>query len=239
MRSKCHQCGEKKRLGIHWVQSSCDYPEYTPKQREWIQGMMMGDGYLRNKAKARNPYFVVAMMNKRFLQWVEDCFGVRTNGLSLKSTSDQVSERAEKSGFGNGEEGVYHDIYQVRFRSHPIFLEFIDWYDEGKKRLPSCLELTPEKVKMWYVCDGGIKQCDYPTIEIYSKNELDRISIWVEKFQSLGFDAVAAPEGIKILHGDSEEFLDWLGSPPPGFEYKWELDDRERYDSLKAEVYDK
>jgi hypothetical protein len=35
----------------------------------------------------------------------------------------------------------------------------------------------------------------------------------------------------------SSSFLDWMGNPPPGFEYKWVLDSRERYDRLKAQAY--
>lgn len=237
MKDSCHSCGDEKRLGTHWAQSSCEYPNYSERHLEMITGLLMGDGYLRDKPKAKNPYFVVAMINETFLEWLDDQFGVRSHGVSLKTSSEYITQRAERIGFGNGSDGDYHDVYQLRFRSHPVFHEFTDWYTDDGKKFPDDLMLTPELVRMWYVCDGGINQSEYAHIEIYSKNELDRIRIWVNKFQELGFDCSESTEGLKIHRRSAHEFLDWIGEPPNGFEYKWELDDRKRYDELKKEVY--
>jgi len=237
MKGVCPSCNEEKRLGIHWVQSSCDYPEYTEEELDMVRGLLMGDGYIRDKPKSRNPYLVVAMINQDFLKWLNGKFGVLTQGVSVKSTSQQVSDRAEKQQFGNGGSGTYNDIYQLRFRSHPALNEFTGWYGKDGKEFPQDLELTSDLMRMWYVCDGGLKHGNYPRVMFYSKNELERIDHWVQKVEDLGFECHAHKEGFYIPHSDTRRFLEWMGESPQGFQYKWEVDDRDCYDGLKQEVY--
>lgn len=201
-------------------------------------GLLMGDGYLRDKPKAKNPYAVVAMINEDYLNHLNELFGSLTHGVTVKSTKQQVSDRAEKIGFGNGSDGDYHDVYQLRFRSHPHLHKFTSWYDDGDKVFPKDVPLTPQVVKTWYVCDGGIRwSSPWPSVEFYSKNELHRIDHWVERFNDLGFECRKSSEGFTIPHGELDDFFDWLGSTPSGFEYKFEYSNRERYDELKEEVY--
>jgi len=239
MKGICPQCNRELRLGTHWAKSSdCNHPEYNHKQNEFVKGLLMGDGYLRNKDKSKNPYFVVAVINEDFLHWLDTKFGVLTHGVSIKSTVEQIEDRAERISFGNGREGTYHDVYQLRFRSHPHFHNFTSWYDSGSKQFPKDIELTPEAVKMWYVCDGGLKwSTSWPSVEFYTKNELNNIEHWVERFQSLGFKCRASSEGFTIPHSELNGFFEWLGDAPDGFEYKWQHQDREEYDKLKSEIY--
>lgn len=64
-------------------------------------------------------------------------------------------------------------------------------------------------------------------------NEAPRSEQLVELFADAGFDVRYTTDKIVFKRSETPEFLDWMGDPPPGFEYKWVYDDRERYEALK------
>ena len=223
MKQICPHCNEEKRLGIHWVQSSeCDYPQYTEQQDDIVKGLLMGDAYLRYKDKAKNPYLAVAMINEKFLKYLDNIFGPLTNGVSMKTKAEKSAEYTESHEFGNGDDGEYHDVYVLRFRSHPHLHKYVSWYDSGSKVFPDDLQLTKDVVRMWYVCDGGMRWgTDWPYVTFYSKNEYHRIEKWIDKIRSLGFDCHKTNEGFEIPYRCLDTFFEWLGEAPAGFEYKW------------------
>lgn len=240
--AECPSCGsEFDRLGLHWWHGSCPYPDIDEGDRELFIGLLMGDGSIPDR-RSDTSIFHIPMINRRFLQWLDEQLGVLTTGVRLKKTAAELAENNRRSGFSpEADEGDYHDMYTVWTRSHKFFDELRDqWYTEGKKRFPEDLELTPTRTKYWYLSDGylDIGRWGRPRLEIKSRNESNRADALISLFESQGFSPVFHRNELRFTCDDTERLLSWMGSPPPGFEYKWELESRERYREQKKKAYE-
>jgi hypothetical protein len=182
------------------------------------------------------------MINRRFLKWVDERLGVLTTGLSLKKTAEELAANNRRTGFSpNAQAEDYHDMYAVWSRTHPFFDRLRQkWYASGQKRFPDNLSLTPTLAKLWYASDGylDIGRWGRPRLEIKARNESDRTEFLLDLFREHGFDPLYIRNEVRFTCDDTEALVDWMGDPLPGFEYKWELDSRERYRDLKRRAYD-
>lgn len=200
----------------------------------------MGDGSIPVQPDGTNGVFHVPMVNRQFLEWYDYQMGVFTTGVSLKKTAEELAENNRKTGFSpDARAEDYHDMYTVWSRSHPYFTRLRQWYESGTKRIPETFELTPRIAKFWYISDGflDIDRDRTPRAAIRARTESDRSEFLLDLFQSHGFDPNFRRGTIRFPRTESSAFLDWMGTPPPGFEYKWVLDSRDRYDRLKAQAY--
>lgn len=226
MTTACPSCSrEFKRLGSHWARSECERPSFTERQTEILVGILMGDGDIHGRAN-KNPHFRVRMTNRKFLSYLHDCFGILSTGVFLDRDAEYQYNQAaesnhEKFAVTNREE--YSDLYGLRTRSHPELHDLKRWYSTGQKRFPNNLTLTPTIAKMWYVCDGWLAQekDSRPRVMIKAANEADRVKYLQELFTEHGFDPHFTRTELQFTTDETERFLEWIGSPPPGFRYKW------------------
>jgi len=169
----------------------------------------MGDGHVGFQNK--NPMVYVSNTNVEFLEWIDDQLGVFSNGIEL-------SQRAsDNSGYDKN-----HDVYRVRTRSMPCFKDFAEWYDTGEKVYPEDLYLTPMLLKMWYCCDGTLR--DRGAIQIGSKNEQERSEFIRGLFEEHGFSPTQTEWNWLFTQEESRELLQWMGDPPFGMEHKWGME---------------
>jgi hypothetical protein len=240
--AECPSCGDEfDRLGLHWWHGSCPYPELTDMERDIFIGLLMGDGSIPDR-KSDTSIFHIPMINRRFLSWLDTELGILTTGVRLKKTAAELAENNRNSGFSpEAAAENYHDMYTVWTRSHVFFDKLRDdWYQDGKKKFPDTLRLTPERAKFWYLSDGylDIGQWGRPRLEIKTRNENERGEHLVSLFESEGFCPVFRRNELRFTCDDTERLLSWMGSPPPGFEYKWELESRDKYRALKEKAYE-
>jgi len=197
--------------------------------------MLLGDANISSHALG-NPGLDVEMVNREFLDWFDEQMEVFTTGVRLRRTAEESRDQSLETGFLSAQDSNYHDTFRVRMRRLPELQQFEEWYSTGEKVFPNNLELTPTIAKMWYCSDGGVKIRE-SIVRISSYNESDRKEYIVNLFDNIGFDIRFSSQTIRLDKQSSYEFLDWIGSPPPGFEYKWELNDRDRYEKLKDRAY--
>lgn len=233
----CPDCGgEYQRVGVHWAKGACERPDLTESQQELAKGLLMGDGTIDDEPN--NCRLTVANTNLEFLNWVDDQFGVLSNGVRLHKTGEQASADALQYGFSfEDDERKYCTLFTLRFRAHPFFTKMRDqWYTDEGKRFPQSLRLTPESTRMWYVGDGSVHWTHqmYSSIVIKCENESDRPEFLKSLMEDAGFTPTYS-QGLRIPTSETEEFLGWIGGPPPGFEYKYEIDSYDRYRKLRAE----
>lgn len=213
----CPCCGnEYDYIGVHWAKSSCD-AILTDYQKKLITGVLMGDGWIDRDGE--EPCVTVAMTNEVFLQWLSDELGYMACDVRPFRTAAECAELSD----GNTED--YNDQYSLRTRSHSVMREFADWYGEDGKRFPKDLELTPDILKMWYVCDGGLTHSktgstSYPSISC--SNEMDREEYILSLFDTIDITATWRKHKIFINPPDREKFFHYMGDAPPGFGYKWD-----------------
>lgn len=210
---ECPKCGGLfSSPSAHWRKSSCEPPSLTDRQKEILIGVLMGDGSISLSSRDSSVQYQLWMINKDFLTWFSK--QLYPLGGNLRKEDD---------------------MWVVSLYTTPFIHELREkWYPNGEKRFPDGLELTKEMVRMWYVCDGGLvwdeDRC-YGAC-IVSWNEKDRIDFICNLFRDLGLEP-RHNSGNQAYVFPVDEFLDFIGSPPPGFEYKWESDSRVEYERLK------
>lgn len=202
----------------------------------------MGDGSIPKPSGGNNAVFRLPMTNRRFLGWFDASMGILTTGVTLKKTAAELAEKNRKSGFSpTADAENYHDMYTVWSRTNPFFDELRErWYSDGTKQFPDDLELTPVIAKFWYLSDGylDVGRWGRPRLEIKARNESHRADELRSLFDGAGVAPSFHRNELRFTCDDTERLVDWMGDAPPGFEYKWELESRERYRRLKRRAYE-
>ena len=231
MAQNCPECGaEYERLAMHWNRSECDYHPFSPQQQEMLQGLLMGDADLHGLGDT-NPHFRIRMTNEEFLEYLDRRLGVLSKGVYLARTAQEQFETAcqnrseGRSGFSVVNKSEYNALYGLRTCSHPELNSLRQWYQNGEKRFPKDLRLSPELCRMWYVCDGWLTCEENANSRAMFKvsNEASRSEYLQELFEHAGFDVGFSREAIQVPHTETIKLLQWLGDPPPGFEHKWDI----------------
>lgn len=211
-------------MGRHW--SHCGYPDIPDRWMEMLRGLLMGDGCVHTHGKT--PCFIISMANESFLQWLDWNMWWIFSGVRKSETAEQSREGIIES---FGPEGVssvdeYSDMHRLQSFTHSGLETLQDWYNDGQKRYPDDLSLSPMSAKMWYVTDGGLRKRSSdkanPNCAIACVNESHREDFLLSLFEEHGFNPSFDGASIVFSVEDSRELLDWMGTPPPGFVYKWE-----------------
>jgi hypothetical protein len=169
----CPTCREEfKGVSRHWSWKESHRPSISDEILDICRGVLMGDGYLHTSSK--NASLQIKMVNKEYLEFLDDKFGWLSNGVNLKLTAEEHAEEVRKSGFRSDAKAEnYQDVYELCTKCHPDLNVFEKWYD-GEKTWPADIELTPDVLTHWYVCDGhwansGSK--DYITISMVNERK--------------------------------------------------------------------
>lgn len=219
----CPTCGnEYKNLSMHWNQfSSCNFPKLTDNQKDIVTGVLMGDGCVSRPGK--NPLLSVVMINKDYLDHLDNVLGVYGKGVIKKMSASESAESNRNSGFRpNAKSENYSSIYSLNTRTSPEFEEFKNWYNTGEKVFPNTLKLNETIIKHWYVCDGTYANYGgKDRIEIAASNEIDRFDNIIRMFDNIGFEARTSGKTIYFSNSESKMLFNYMGKALPGFEYKW------------------
>lgn len=203
----CNSCGEEyMRLGAHWRASNCNYPEISDRDLSMIKGILMGDGTIDFSSTL--PAIKIEMVNLEYINYVSDRLGNLCSGPTLLKYREEAF--------------MENKMYSIRIRCNPQLNEFNRWHTGKRKRYPETLNLNSEILRHWYCCDGCLVIGDagrYVTISCY--NEKDRKEFIESLFDDIGFSVNMNGRIIQFPSKDTDEVLDYMGDPPPGFGYKW------------------
>lgn len=224
--TECKNCGEDyKQLGLHWRGEKCDYPSLSQEKKEILTGLLMGDGCVSKNAET--AHMVVMMTNREFLEHIDERMGYLTTGVKLDRTAEEQEEMAQKGGNGFASDNPdFSPLYKLTFRTHTFFNTLNEWYSTGEKVWPPDVTITPLLLKMLYVCDGNIHKDkrtagSRPTIGITASNEQENSEKIADIFHRAGFEMYWSGDCISVTTDESQAMWRYMGSPPPGFEYKW------------------
>lgn len=235
----CHSCSERfDHISEHWRRSSmCDYPEITEYQHNILTGILMGDGSVGRYN--RKPHIqITGFTTPEYLIQLQKIFGVMSTGVQEDKTAEESAEENRISGFRqNADPNNYSDTYRWKTRTHPNFKEFEKWYSTGKKVWPEDITLEPETLTAWYVCDGTLhNEGAHCNISISMSNERFNKKKIIDYFKNMNLPTPSRFQestenniprcSVCWTKPDSIELLKYMGSPPPGFEYKWPDDNK-------------
>lgn len=200
----------------------------TDKHHEIIKGLLMSDGNI-SYHNEKSTCLQVRMITREFLEWLDDQLGILSLGVSLKQTAEESAKEHRESGFNpNANPENYSDIYQLTTRAVPDLTIYRDWYTDIGKVWPKDIILTPTVLKMFF-CGDGDKKVDHresnrkPHIRFRADNELKNKQKVIDMFSNVGFDIMWTGKNIRVSVSESYRMWEYMGSPPPGFEYKWPI----------------
>lgn len=239
--TKCPFCSsddEYDTIGNHWRQS-CSYPSLSEFEYEILSGLLAGDATIKNK-NVGNTSIEIKMINKEFLLYIDDLFGIKSTGVKQKHTSDEIAENLhDKSPVS--QDCDFNDQYVLVTRNLPDLNPFRNWYSCGEKRIPDEKEITSTMMKYWYVCDGGLswnKETESVRAQLTSTNESDRLPKIADIVEvECGVRPSVYSDRIMFKPTETQSFLSWIGDPVPGFEYKFEVTSLSRYERKIRNTY--
>lgn len=230
---KCKSCNnEFERIGQHWNYKPSHREKFTDKQLSVITGILMGDGTLCRDSK--NAKLQIEMTNKKYLEHISSTLENLANTVNLKNTAKQNAQHSKRTGFNKDAiEENYQSTFVLQTVHHPQLNKYRSWYKK-EKVWPKEINMSPKTLKNWYVCDGTYqKHGSLNRIAIEASNEHNNESKIIKYFQNSN---LPKPSNIykskrKNKSGyhftiyfnveDSKKLFKYMGSAPPGFEYKW------------------
>jgi len=239
--TKCPFCSsdtDYDTIGNHWRQS-CSYPNLSDFEYEIIAGLLAGDATIKNK-QIGNASIEIKMINKKFLLYIDNLLGLKSTGVSIKHTSDEVANNLYETS-PVSPDCNFNDQYVLVTRNLPDLNPFRDWFSNGEKRIPDEKEITDTMIKYWYVCDGGLswnKESKSVRAQLTSTNESDRLQNIANTIEEkCGVRPSVYDDRVMFKPSETKCFLSWIGDPVPGFEYKFEVESLSRYESKMRNTY--
>jgi len=228
---KCPDCGnEYKSVTQHLALSDCDYVKLNNRQKDIIIGTLMGDASILLADDCKNGQYKMKMKTKPYLMWLEKQFPESVIGIGTTFFAESAEESYENSDSlpygGKVNKENYSDLYQLCSKRHPFFTKLRKkWYIDDEKKFPNNLELTPTRLKHWYVTDGSVRDRSKNTyrVTLHSVNEEHRPEYIEQLFDGIGLECSYDGYGnFRLSHESSRMFFDVIGKEPlPGFSYKW------------------
>lgn len=198
-----------------------NYAEIKPDEKEIVKGLLMGDGSIAGgKASPNaNSFFTLQMTNKKFLNHLKNELNHITTNLRKQRTAQKSVEVANSS--LERQTTNAKSYYELKFSRHPYFSNLrSEWYGEDGKKFPK-ESFSPQKVKMWYVCDGSYTR---KRARISALNEKERMAKIVKTFEEKSLHPNISGGDIYFSVEETKKFFNYIGEPPPGFKHKWAKD---------------
>lgn len=204
-------------MGLHWSKS-CNPPQFTEEQLSIVDGLIAGGSDVSNPGS--NFRVRVSDQNQEFLNWLSEELGVHATEVNHRS---------------DGTHGIA--VRATTVTSHTVER----WTHDGDDfDWPLALDINPLNVNLWYSRNGHIHfdEEGSPQYVILSARRLgNRIEEVRRQLSKKGFPAnKVEPDSssTQLRISNVEGFLEWIGPPPVGVEWKWNL---VREDYVKGSVY--
>ncbi|MBI5122857.1 hypothetical protein HZA75_03280 [Candidatus Roizmanbacteria bacterium] len=161
------------------------------RQKDLIIGKLLGDGNLENRGTANSRLQIRhSLKQKEYVDW---CY-------------KQLKE------FTKSNPKQHKDAYYFRTKSLPIFTKLRKlWYIDGKKVLPSNLNLSPFIISIWYMDDGyfdRVNKSIWLCTHCYSNKEIKLLLEMLNKFNIYGSKIKDRKHfKIRVFSRDTKKFI--------------------------------
>lgn len=234
--SECHSCGDNySRLAQHWAMGDCNPNVITDYNHSILSGIISGDGSLDWSPGMKNPRIEITITNIKFLEWLKEQLKWLVGDIKEKSSAEEMNRMAIKAGYSNNPDCL--SAHRLRTMAHPDIRKYENWYGEIKS-VPESVEFDKTLIKLWYCGDGTLhwgRDMESPSTAVITKTTDGKEQI-ADRLRSIGFKCNIRDRGITMVN--YKEFLDWMGNPVPGFEYKWCCESYDKYKQLMKEAYE-
>ena len=201
-----------------------NHVQLSPEAIEFIEGELLGDGYLQTHSKWSARLGYKSKYNE-YIDWLSKTlasFGIKqSGGIAMGHPFGRYTSYSYTS-------LSYEELKPMQER----------WYPQGKKVVPPDLILTPLVLRQWHIGDGCliVPRRKRPYINLatcgFSTEDVMRL---VAALRKLNFNATrkSSNNTITISTYSASDFLDWIGPCPPDIQgiygYKWLFPDSLHY----------
>jgi len=202
--------------------------DLTKDVKEYIDGLLLGDGHIYQKSKWSARYD--QSLSIRFKEWADKIqqdllrFGIESSTLIYETPVTIIKKTGQVLGPSK--------MIMLFTRFYEEFVVFKErWYKDGFKSVPRDLELTPLVLANWYMGDGDYdRHTKRVTLNVNSFS-LDDVNFLIRKLREMGFKAKNHPKTnqdnqprIRLTPESSRRFLE-ITEPfkVSCFDYKWGL----------------
>lgn len=221
MGGNCPVCNEEKqRLAQHWRMSSCGFPDLRQAQRNIIDGLVLAGATVGGNGI--NPHIKIGTTNQALAEWIAH----QLSWLCQTIYEDDPGDEAQT-------------VYAVRTTAHPGLQRYEKrWSPLPKSKgrsPPNNYRLGSESARIWYAYAGGLEWAgpyDSQRRMLFSALYDDRAD-WIQRvLDSAGHESFRRTKCVLLSPTTTAAWLDWIGDPIPGVEYKW-ADDQAMYRALR------
>ena len=199
-------------LSVHLARAN--HCHLSDEAKQWIDGELLGDGYLRSKS-GYSASFQYVSKYKEYINYISDIlesFGIKQCGKINKEYYKKL----------NCYDYRYHSLSYVELL--PIRKR---WYPNQKKIIPRDLKLTPLVLRQEMIGDGYLAHPEdsRPHIQLATNGFISKDVEWlVSQLNKLGFKSTRKPfdNSIRISTYSTKDFLEYIGeSPVKCYQYKF------------------
>ena len=255
-RGTCPNCGDEyERLAIHW-KGPCSPPTLQSARLNLITGLLLGGG--RVAGNGANKHFQLITQWQPFAFWIFDQLGWLGSAVVRRNPprSDETDTRQPAQHY---EVRTHAHPALNRFRAwYPSPYDDRTEQNRAETRNDSSTEssenshrdipapenlpagrLTQRAGRAWHAVAGGISWGDpeYATTRQarFSAQDETRAARIMKLFESIGLCPVRVGRIVQLSPKQITAWLDWIGEPVPGVEYKWAAT-HDEYTNLKRDA---
>lgn len=220
----CPQCHDNK---------ISNYLNLTLPLIHFLDGELLGDGSLSMGRSKSSAYFKYGTSKKEYLIWLMDI--LREFGLNFLGENKIYIQHRKK------DEKIYKCFHAFSKSYRDLLTLYKRWYPEGKKIVPSDIELMPITIRQWYIGDGCLvrerKKGKFLKVKLYSLGfGLEYNKLLQEKLKEIGISSKIYKAHFKNYNKDYyyqivscrknvKIFFDYIGECPTELKnvygYKW------------------
>lgn len=205
--TRCPICGEEKeRVAQHWAMSGCGHPEISQQQRALLDGLVLSRGTIAGNGS--NRHLTISSQNRPLIDWVAD----QLDWLVHVVRREQPEDRSPQ--------------WRLRTPAHPAINRYERWHlgDRRGRNPPEKFQLHPLTGRVWWSFGGGLEWSgpyDSQRQGGFSAEDDRRASALLDVLDRSGFKATRQDKRVRFSPTELEAWLEWIGEPAPGVEYKW------------------
>jgi len=203
---KKHSVDSKAQMSksSEWGEEKFKYCNLTQKEKEILDGLMLGDGCMSEKSRISSRL----TFGFKFKETVLDIFE------AFPSFKFSPPWQNKKDKCWSSKSNMYSDLLQENRR----------WYLNDRKTVPLDVVLTSLSCYWWFIGDGYVSGGNtYLCTDSFTKKE---INILILKLKKLNLNArITSRNRIRFLKKDSAEFMKWLEKNniiSKQYQYKWD-----------------
>lgn len=123
--------------------------ELTKKQMQIFDGLMISDAYLSMGKRRKNARFGLTCKYREFAEKVKTIFSEFLWSTPPIRTRDIYDKRTEK----------YYSSTTLSSRTDEFLtMQYSRWYPDGKKIVPTDIEIDKDMLLWWYIGDGHLRR---------------------------------------------------------------------------------